>query len=152
MNTILYSEILDEFDVATTKAARIAVLRKHGNRDRRFKEFLNYAFNPKVVFAVPTPLPSYKPALEPAGLTFTNLNAVVEKLYIYVVGHPRRKGKMSDKQTHDHLITTMESLHASESALLSKMFLQDLGVRFLTMKLCKEAFPDLPFDAPEQVS
>lgn len=149
MNTILYSEILDEFELATTKGARLAVLRKHG--DRRFKEFLNYAFNPKVVFDVPFPLPSYKPALEPAGLNYTNLNAVVEKLYIYVIGHPRRKGKMSAKQTHDHLITTMESLHATESALLSKMFLQDLGIRFLTIKLLKEAFPDLPFDASENI-
>ena len=86
ISDILYSEIFAEFNKATTKAERLAVLRKYDHP--RFREFLKYAFNPNVKFDVE--VPRYRPAVEPAGLNFTYLSSEVTKFYRFIVGHPKR--------------------------------------------------------------
>jgi hypothetical protein len=44
----LYSEILEDFEAAPDKAAKLSVLREHDHK--MFREFLEAAFNPDVVF------------------------------------------------------------------------------------------------------
>lgn len=139
VNDRLYSEIFDEFAKATNKQERLATLRKYDHP--RFREFLNYAFNPHVKFDVE--IPKYRPAVEPAGLNSTYLSTEVTKLYRFIVGHPMRPDGLSDTKKRQLLLVILESLYKDEAELLCKLIKKDLGVKYLTMNLVLEAFPGM---------
>ncbi len=135
----LYSEIFEDFDKATNKAERLAVLRKYDHP--RFREFLNYAFNPHVKFDVE--IPKYRPAIEPAGLNSTYLSTEVVKMYRFIEGHPQRPAGLSDLKKKQLLTVILESLHKDEAELMCKLIKKDLGVKYLTLNLVLEAFPGI---------
>ncbi len=135
----LYSEIFNEFQKATNKQERIAVLRKYDHKT--FREFLVAAFHPNIQFDIEPP--PYRPAPEPAGLNFTYLDMEMNKLYRFVKLHPMKpKGLTPDKQ-RSLMVVILESLHKDEADLLVRVFKKDLGIKFLTINLINEAFPGL---------
>jgi hypothetical protein len=142
--SVLFNEIFEEFDKAKTREARVAVLQKYG-KNIWFKEFLNYAFNPKIHFDI-SQIPNYRPAVEPAGVCYSNLSNEMRRLYIFVVGHPKRSVKLDAKKEARILNALLGAVHKEEAALLVKCFKKDLEVKFLTARLVKEAFPELPFE------
>lgn len=144
-SNMLFSEIFAEFDKAKLREHRIAVLQKYGADHTWFKEFLNYAFNPKIRFEV-SAIPDYKPSVDPPGLTITTLNNEMRRLYIFVVGHPKRTGKLDPKKEQHILYTMLTSLHKDEAALLVGLLRKKLGIKYLTARTVKEAFPTLPFE------
>ena len=135
----LYSEIFEDFDKAKNKQERLAVLRKYDHP--RFREFLNYAFNPHVKFDVE--IPSYRPAIEPAGLNSTYLSTEVTKMYRFIVGHPQRPEGLSDTKKRQLLLVILESMYRDEADLLCRLIKKDLGVKYLTLNLVLEAFPGM---------
>jgi hypothetical protein len=135
----LYSEIFEEFDNAKNKAERIAVLRKYDHA--RFREFLNYVFNPNIKFDVE--IPNYRIAVEPAGLNYTYLSAEMPKMYRFIVGHPMRADGLSSTKQKQLLAVILESLHKDESALLVKLLKKNLGIKHLNLNLVLEAFPGI---------
>jgi hypothetical protein len=135
----LYSEIFEEFDNAKNKAERIAVLRKYDHA--RFREFLNYVFNPNIKFDVE--IPNYRIAVEPAGLNFTYLSAEMPKMYRFIVGHPMRADGLSPTKQKQLLVVILESLHKDEAALLVKLLKKNLGIKHLNLSLVLEAFPGI---------
>lgn len=143
-SSVLFHEIFEEFNKARTRETRVAVLQKYG-RNVWFKEFLNYAFNPKIHFDI-IQVPAYKPALEPAGMNFSSLSNEMRRLYIFIAGHPKRTSKLDAKKEARILNALLSSVHKEEAELLVKCFKKDLDVRYLTARLVKEAFPELPFD------
>lgn len=145
----LFGEIFQEFDQAKTREARIAVLRKYeGNR--WFVEFLNYAFNPRIHFDV-FKVPAYRESPDPAGLAVTNLSNEMRRLYIFILGHPKRTTKLDPKKEERLLNVLLGSLHKDEAALVAKLLSKDkdLKIKYLTPSLVKEAFPKMPFELPE---
>lgn len=140
----LYSEIFEEFDKCKNREQRLGILKEYGSTNRWFKEFLNYAFNPKIHFDIHK-VPDYKPSTDPAGLSYATLNNEMRRLYIFIMGHPKRVGKMDAKREERVLGLLLSSLYKGEADLLAKLLKKNLGVRFLTASLVKEAFPDLPF-------
>jgi len=135
----LYSEIMDEFREAKNRSERIAVLRKYDHE--RFREFLRLAFNPNVTFD--TPIPNYRPAVEPAGLNYTYIHNEVPKLYRFIKDHPLRSPDLSEKKLSSLLVVLLESLHKDEASLLVNLFKKDLGVKYLTKQVVMEAFPGI---------
>lgn len=135
----LYSEIFEDFDKATTKEERIGVLRK--NFHPRFAEFLQMAFHPNIIFDVR--IPNYRPAQEPAGLNFAYIDSEISKLYRFIKGHPKRPPEMTTQKQTSILLVILESLHKDEAELLIKLIQKNLGVKHLTAKLVKEAYPNL---------
>ena len=135
----LYSEIMDEFREAKNRSERIAVLRKYDHE--RFREFLRLAFNPNVTFD--TPIPNYRPAVEPAGLNYTYIHNEVPKLYRFIKDHPLRSPDLSEKKLSSLLVVLLESLHKDEADCMVKMLNKDIQIPTLTKKLVKKAFPDL---------
>jgi hypothetical protein len=135
----LYSEVLQEFQNATTKQERISVLRKYDHP--RFRTFLQAAFNPNIQFDVD--VPNYRPAPEPAGLNFTYLDAEMNKLYRFVKNHPSRPAGLTKEKQKQLLLVILESLHKDEAELLVKVINKKLEVKFLTPTLVNEAFPGL---------
>jgi hypothetical protein len=148
---VLYSEIFAEFGKAYTRDARIAVLRKYGNSNVWFREFLNYAFNPKIQFDIDK-IPDYKPAVEPAGLNFTYLNGEMRRLYIFIVGHPKRTAKLDPRKEERILNALLGALHKDEADLLVRLFSKKLGIKYLSPRLVKEAFPQMPYTVEEPVA
>jgi len=141
MEAKLYSEILADFDTAPTRADKIAVLQKHDHP--RFRSFLVMVYNPDIKFIVE--IPTYRPAIEPAGLNYTYLDIEVPRLYRFIPGHPKLEGAVLDEKRKKSLLTTtLESLHKDEAELLVKAITKkDLGVKFLTPRIIKEAYPDI---------
>ena len=141
MEAKLYSEILAEFDTAPTRADKIAVLRK--NDHPRFRDFLAMVYNPEFKFEVE--IPKYRPAVEPAGLNYTYLDIEVPKLYRFILGHPKLEGAVLDEKRKKSLLTiVLESLHKDEAELLVKAITKkDLGVKFFTPRIIKEAYSDI---------
>jgi len=142
---MLFSEIFAEFDKKYNREGRLEVLRKYGNDNIWFREFLNYAYNPKIRFDITT-IPEYKPSSDPAGLSISTLNNELRRLYIFILGHPKRTAKLPPLKESRILYALLTSLHKDEAALLVGLLNKKLGVRYLTAKLVKEAFPNMPFE------
>src|SRR5574340_527433 len=136
---MLFSEIFEEFNKASNRESRIVVLQKY-SANIWFKEFLNYAFNPRIRFDIGS-IPTYKPSTAPAGLNYTNLSNELRRLYIFIVGHPKRTAKMDARKEARVLSALLGALHKDEAALLVNLFQKKLGVKYLTARLVKEAFP-----------
>ena len=141
MEAKLYSEILEEFESSATRAEKIAVLRKYDHP--RLRDFLAITYNPDIVYDVE--IPSYRDAVEPAGLNFTYLDVEVPKLYRFIKNHPKLQGiEIESNKKKQLLLVVLESLHKDEAALLVKSIKdKDLGVKYLTPELIKEAFPEI---------
>lgn len=141
----LYSEILEEFDQAPTRAEKIAVLRKYDHP--RFREFLVYAMNPHVKWDVE--VAHYRPAPEPAGLNYTYLHNEVPKMYRFMANHPKSDANLKPDKKKALLTGILEALHRDEAVLFIRAIRGDLDVKYLTPKLVVEAFPgiDIPTEA-----
>lgn len=135
----LYSEIFEEFEKATTKEQRIAILRKYDHP--RFRQFLIFALDERIKFDVQ--IPKYRPAVEPAGLNYTYLTSEVPKLYRFMVGHPSRPVGLTPQKQQQLLLVILESLHKDEAVLLVKLLQKKLDVKNLTVDLIKEAYPGI---------
>lgn len=132
----LFSEIFEEFEQAETRADKIAVLRKYWHP--RLQEFLEYAFNPNIVFDVEPPK-DWRPAIEPAGLNITYLDMEIPKLYRFIKDHPNRAASIPPEKQTKLLKVVLEALHPSESELLLKLIKKNLGVKGLTVKIIQDA-------------
>jgi len=139
MNNLLYHEIFELFEKTDKRADKIEVLRKHS--DRNFISFLEYAFNPSIVFDVE--IPDYKPSKDPAGLNYVYLHNEIAGMYRFIVGHPKRSPNLESRRQKILLLQVLEGLHAEEASLLIKCIGKDLKIPFLTKKLVKEAFPNI---------
>ena len=132
-------EVLNLVSKQRTNAKKVEVLRKYDHE--RFREFLRLAFNPNVTFD--TPIPNYRPAVEPAGLNYTYIHNEVPKLYRFIKDHPLRSPDLSEKKLSSLLVVLLESLHKDEASLLVNLFKKDLGVKYLTKQVVMEAFPGI---------
>lgn len=139
MNDLLFSEILELFDKAPTRKEKIAVLQKNGSN--AFQEFLLATFHPQVTFDVE--VPNYRPSVEPAGLNYSYLHNEMNKMYRFIVNHPKRSPNLTGKKQTQLLVVILESLHKDEAELLVKMFKKDLDIKYLTAQIVREAFPNL---------
>ena len=139
INGKLYSEVLEEFEKAETKADRIAVLRKYDHP--RFRDFLVYALNTKIEFDVE--VPNWRPAVEPAGLNDTYLESEVPKLYRFVKNHPQRPEGLSQEKQKQLLVVVLESLHKDEAQILADVLSRKFKLNNLTKKLVQEAYPGM---------
>ena len=138
----LFSEIFDKFGKAHTDTDRINILYTHHSPG--LKEFLNFLFSPSIVFEVE--IPKYKPSVDPAGLNLAYLQTEIEKLYVFIKGHPKRRGTMTPKKAQSNLYTLLSSLHKDEAALLTQLMQKKLVIPHLTAKLVKTAYPDMPWE------
>lgn len=142
MKAKMYHEIFQEFEACKKPQERIDVLRKYG--DLAFKEMLNYAFNPGIVFDI-SEIPNYRPSNIPAGLNDLYLQQVIPKMYMYIPVHRKYRAKLLPRRSNAIIIQFLEGLHKEEAKILEKVITKKLDVKFLTAKCAKDAFPDLPY-------
>lgn len=138
----MYSEIFTQFGSLKTDADRIALLQKYGTFN--FKEFLNFAFNPRIKFDV-VGIPPYKPSIMPAGLSESYLHNEVKKFYMFIPVHPKYAHKLQEHREQTILRDILQALHKDEAELLVKVIQKSLKIKNLTPALIKKSFPDMPF-------
>jgi hypothetical protein len=132
----LFSEIFQEFQEATTKQDRIAVLKKYDHP--KFRKFLFYIFSSDIEFDVE--IPNYRPAPEPAGLNFTYLNLEIDRLYRFIKNDPNRPEGLTPQKQKQLLVVVLEALHKDEAELLVKVMTNKFQIPYLTKGLITEAF------------
>jgi hypothetical protein len=134
-------EIFDEFEEAKTKAERMAVIEK--NLSKTLVDVLQFTFHPDCKWKVKEVPENYlgnqdsKP-----GISFCQLSVEIRKLYLFQEGHPTAES-LSDRKRNELLIQLLESLEPREAEVVMGIFKKDLGVKGLTYKFVKEAFPNL---------
>ena len=136
---LMMHEILHEFEQAKTKDDKIAVLRKHG--DKSFQLLMFYAFSPDIVFDAT--VPEYRAAKEPAGLNHMYLHSEVNRLYNFIVGHPKRAAGITTKKQQQLLAIMLESLFVEEAKLLADIISRKFKVKSLDIKILKETYPHI---------
>ena len=139
MNDLLFSEILKLFDEAQTRKEKIAILQKYGSES--FRDFLFATFHPQIVFDVE--IPNYRPSVEPAGLNYAYLHNEMKKIYRFIANHPKRNPNLTTKKQTQLLLVILEALHKDEAEVMVKMFKKDLGIKYLTAQIVREAYPNI---------
>lgn len=139
---LLFHEIFEQFEKLNTREERLNFLRKHHTPP--LKEFFRGAFDPNIKFNVTIPV--YKPALEPEGLNYSTLHNEMDRVYLFVSGHPKCPPNLTDIKREGILKNMLESIHKKEAEILISLLKKDLKVKFLTAKLIKEVYPDIEIE------
>jgi len=100
------------------------------------KEMLRLAFDPAVTFD--TPVPQYKPDDSPLGLAYNSLYSEYRRFYLF---QPTTNLPITKKQ--NLLAQILESVHATEAAMVERVINKDLSDYDLTEDVVRMAFPDL---------
>lgn len=133
-------EVFDEFEEAKTKEERMKVIEK--NLSRHLVDVLQYTFHPDFEWKFKKIPDGYKLPDAPPGMSYSNIAIELRKFYMFRVGDPRCE-QLTDKRREEILIQVMESLEPREIEVVIGLFKKDLGVKGLTYKFVKEAFPNL---------
>ena len=137
--TPIFSEIIEDFEKAPSRKEKIAVLRDYDNP--RFREFLVNTFSSKVVFDVK--VPKYKESFDPAGLAVLTIAGEMPRIYRFIKDHPKNAAGLTEQKKENLLAAILENLEKGEAKLLAGMIQKDLGVKYLTPLLVKEAYPGI---------
>ena len=138
MRRIEVYEIVDKFNEAKSKKARIETLKEYENV-WALKDLLRASFDDALQFNLPEGAPPYEPN-RPESTPSTFLKKHKELGLFVKGGSGDRLPSVRREQKFSQLL---ESIHPKDAELVIKMKDKDLGVKFLTKKLVQEAFPNL---------
>jgi hypothetical protein len=138
MRRIEVYEIVDKFNEAKSKKARIETLKEYENV-WALKDLLRASFDDALQFNLPEGAPPYEPN-RPESTPSTFLKKHKE-LGLFVKGGSG--DRLPSVRREQKFIQLLESIHPKDAELVIKMKDKDLGVKFLTKKLVQEAFPNL---------
>ena len=134
-------EIFDEFETATTKKERMAIIEK--NLSKTLVDVLSLTYHPDCQWLVKEMPDNYKvPTDMLPGLSGTQLSTELRKLYLFQKGHPAAEGLSVEKRTQ-LLLQLLEALEPREAEVIIGIFNKDQGVKGLDYKFVKEAFPQM---------
>lgn len=133
-------EIFDEFEMVSSKKARMEVIEK--NLSKTLVQVLELTFHPGYQWKVNEFPQTYKiPDFVP-GMSFCQLTTEIRKLYMFRQGDSAAE-KINEKKRTEILIQLLESLEPREAEVVMGIFKKDQGVKGLDYKFVKEAFPNL---------
>ena len=133
-------EIFAEFEKASTKEERVAVLRR--NQNFALKSVLRGTYDPSVKFTIDS-VPLYKPSDSPIGLGYTSIHTELDRVYLFELNNPRTSINLTDKRKEQILIQMLEAMEKREAEVFMNMLLKKQKVKELNAEIVKEAFPDL---------
>lgn len=134
-------EILDEFELAKTKEARMAVIEK--NLSATLVKVLELTYHPQINWTVKELPENYRvPTDMLPGITHDSLNAQLRRMYLFRDGDPTA-ANLTEKRRNELLIQILESIEPREAEVVLGILQKDLGVKGLNYKFVKEAFPNL---------
>jgi|TARA_R110000868_G_scaffold299291_2_gene559580 hypothetical protein len=134
-------EVFDEFEMASSKKDRMAVIEK--NLSTTLVQVLELAFHPNHQWLINEMPDDYEvPTDVLPGLSGTQLSVELRKLYLFQKGHPNAE-KLTPEKRKDLLLQLLERLEPREAEVVIGILNKDLGVKGLDYKFVKEAFPNL---------
>lgn len=133
-------EIFDEFEVASSKKEKMAVIEK--NLSKTLVQVLELAFHPDYQFLINEMPEEYKIPDTLPGISTAQLSTEIRKLYLFRKGDATAE-KLSEEKRKQLLLQLIESLEPREAEVVIGILNKDLGVKGLTYKFVKEAFPKL---------
>ena len=132
-------EILNEFKTASGKNERVAVLK--ANDSYALRQVLLGTFQKEIEFDVE--VPKFNRQEIPPGMAYSHMTSVLDRVYLFVKGHPRRPEGLTKQRQTELLIQILESIEPPEADVIVGMLKKDLKVPYLTPTLVNEAFPGL---------
>jgi len=133
-------EVFDEFEAATNKKERMAVIEK--NLSKALVEVLQFTFHPGFKWKIKEMPENYKIPDTKPGISVGQLSTEIRRIYLFQEGHPEAE-KLSPRKQNELLILFLESLEPREAEVVMGIFKKDQGVKGLTYNFVKEAFPNL---------
>jgi hypothetical protein len=133
-------EIFDEFEIATSKKEKLAVIEK--NLSRTLIQVLELAFHPGYEWLIDEMPHEYKIPDTLPGISRCQLSTEIRKLYLFKKGDATAE-KLSVEKRKQLLLQLIESLEPREAEVVIGILSKDLGVKGLNYKFVKEAFPQL---------
>ena len=133
-------EVFDEFEEAASKKDKMAVIEK--NLSKTLVDVLQYTFHPDYQWTVEDMPENYKIPNFPVGLSPCQLSTGIRKQYVFQKGHPETVN-ITERKRNELLIQLLESIEPREAEVVIGIFKKDQGVKGLTYKFVKEAFPQL---------
>ena len=133
-------EIFDEFEIATSKKEKLAVIEK--NLSRTLIQVLELAFHPDYEWLIDEMPNEYKIPDTLPGISRCQLSTEIRKLYLFKKGDATAE-KLSVEKRKQLLLQLIESLEPREAEVVIGILSKDLGVKGLNYKFVKEAFPQL---------
>jgi len=134
-----YYEILNQINNSTSKEEVINILT---HTSHNFREFLKLAFDPTIKFYPKAFPPNYKKPDTLPGVSFSDLNVEMKRIYLFQIGNPIADS-ITEEKRNILLLQMMESLEPEEATTLINLFNKNLKIKNLTYKLIKEVFPNL---------
>jgi hypothetical protein len=134
-------EVFDEFEKATTKQERMAVI--GNNLSQTLVDVLKMTFHPDFKWKVKELPENYRmPTDVLPGLTYDSLNSQLRRLYIFQEGHPTAEN-LTEKRRTELLFQILNTIEPREAEIIMGIFQKDQGVKGLNYKFVKEAFPQM---------
>jgi len=134
-------EVFDEFEQATNKKDRMAVIER--NLSKTLVQVFELAYHPNYEWLIKEMPDNYViPNDILPGISRTQLSTEIRKLYMFRKDDPTAE-KLSPQKRNELLLQLLESLEPREAEVVIGIFQKDLGVKGLNYKFIKEAFPNL---------
>ena len=132
-------EVLNDFKKASGKNERLDILRK--NDTYALRQVLLGTFEKGIEFDVE--IPKFNREKIPAGMSYSHMTSVLDRVYLFVKDNPRRPAGLSTQRQTELLIQILESIEEPEADVFIGMLKKDLKIPYLTPALVNEAFPGL---------
>ena len=133
-------EVFDEFEMASSKKDKMAVIEK--NLSKTLVQVFELAYHPDYQWLITEMPVEYKIPDTLPGISRCQLSTEIRKLYLFRKGDPSAE-KLTDQKRKQLLLQLIESLEPREAEVVIGILSKDLGVKGLTYKFIKEAFPKL---------
>lgn len=128
-------EILDEFSAAGSKQEKLEVLKK--NWTPMLVQVLQFAYHPDIKWLVKEKPAKYKIPDTLPGVSYSNLNSEIRRLYLFREGDVSAE-KLTPEKREELLLIMLESLEPREADVVLGIFKKDLGVKGLTYKFIRD--------------
>ena len=134
-------EVFDDFEQASSKKEKMKVIEK--NLSKALLQVLELAFHPDYQWLITEMPENYKVHTDMLpGLSPQQLSTQLRKLYLFKKGEPTAE-RLDPVKRNKLLLEILESIEPREAEVIIGIFRKDLGVKGLTYKFVKEAFPNL---------
>lgn len=135
-------EILEDYDLALDEYEQLDILQRH--KLPTLKVWLQYVFDKNIVFHdLDLKNLQWRRDDSPPGQKLNTLQNNQHLIYLFIKGHPNASPNLTIQRRRELLINILESMEAKESDVFINMLNKKTGVKGLTKKIVKQAFPEL---------
>jgi len=135
-------EILEDFEIGEDDYERIDILQRHNLP--ALKIWLRYVFDKNIVFHnLDFATLEWRREDAPPGTKYNTFGNNEHLIYLFIKNHPKAAPGLTIQRRRQLLVNLLESMEAKEADVFLNMLKKKSGVKGLTKKIAKQAFPDM---------